>query len=686
MLRRLGIALCVTALIGLMGASIETYRLGPPPLHKAKVLSVTVLDRNDALLRAYTTPDGRWRLPMTAADVDPIYLKMLLAFEDRRFYAHVGVDPIGYLRIAGEIATHGRLISGGSTLTMQAARLLDGEHNKTARGKLRQMLRALQLEARLTKTEILDLYLRLAPFGGNIEGVRAASLTYFGKEPRRLSYAEAALLVALPQSPNVRRPDKNPSAAKRARDKIIRHAATHGVITQAEVQAALSDPVPTERQTPPQFAAHLADEEVQANPTLLVHRTTLDVRVQSALETLAREHVKVLGQGLSAAIVAVNHETGETIAYVGSAGFLDADRQGAVDMARAVRSPGSTLKPLIYGLAFDGGIAHPETLIEDRPARFGTYVPKNFDHDWHGTVTIREALAKSLNIPAVKVLDALGSTKLFARMTALGLEPQLPRDAEPSLALALGGVGLKSTELASIYAAIARGGAGITLWHRRNDEPRATRPRVLTETAAHYLRDILKNAPPPANAKAGHVAYKTGTSYGYRDAWSAGFDGRHTVVVWVGRPDGAPVSGLGGRQSAAPLLFDAFQRISERRAPFAPAPQGIVRQTTADLPPTLRRFADSREEMSVGSYRTQPLAIAFPPDKSEIEANPSDGEAIIVKAEGGMLPLTWLVDGLPISSDPTRRETTLEGTGRGFIKLSVIDANGRTDRVTVRLK
>jgi penicillin-binding protein 1C len=361
-------------------------------------------------------------------------------------------------------------------------------------------------------------------------------------------------------------------------------------------------------------------------------------------------------------------------------------------MARAVRSPGSTLKPLIYGLAFDGGIVHPETLIEDRPARFGTYVPKNFDHDWHGTVTIREALAKSLNIPAVKVLDTVGPTKLFARLKALGLEPQLPRDAEPSLALALGGIGLRPTDLAAIYVAIARGGAAVPIRHRRDANsasapaPRPRDTRLMSEAAAFYLRDILINAPPPAHARPGQIAYKTGTSYGYRDAWSAGFDGCHTIIVWVGRPDGAPVSGLSGRQSAAPLLFDAFQRISERRVPFGPAPHGVVRLTTAELPPTLRRFADTREDISTGTFRTQPLTIAFPPDKSEIEAQPSDGEAIVIKAEGGALPLTWLVDGKPIDSDPGRRDATLDGAGRGFVKLSVIDANGRTDRVTVRLK
>ncbi len=689
------IGLSIVALAATLGIGIETKRMGAPPLARAADQSVVVLDRNDNLLRAYTTPDGRWRLPAEVADVDPVYVKMLLAFEDRRFSRHRGVDPIGYVRIATEVARKGKLVSGGSTLTMQAARLLDGEHGKSAYGKLRQIIRAVQIESRLSKTEILNLYLRLAPFGGNIEGVRAASLIYFGKEPRRLSHAEVALLVALPQAPNARRPDRYAAAAKIARDRVLATVAEKGVITLDDARRASLDKVPTERRAPPQLAPHLSDAEVARDQTRLVHRTTIDVRWQAALEALARDHVKMLGNGLSAAIIAVDHASGEVRAHVGSAGYLDEDRQGGVDMLRASRSPGSTLKPLIYGMAFDAGIAHPETLIEDRPARFGTYVPKNFDHDFQGTITIREALAKSLNIPAVRVLDAVGPAKFYSRLTAIGLEPQLPKDAEPSLAIALGGLGMTPRDLAQLYATLARGGAPVMLSHRRDavditpggSATRANRStRLMSDVAAFYVRDILKSAPAPTNAKSGQIAYKTGTSYGYRDAWSAGFDGRTTIVVWVGRPDGAAVSGINGRQTAAPLLFDAFQRVSERRTAFAAPPHGVLRASTIDLPPTLRRFLDVDSALQPALFREPPVGIAFPPDRSEIEAEPSDGEPIVVRAEGGVLPLTWLVDGKPLVSDPLKRDAVLDGIGRGFVKLTVVDAKGRTDRVTVRLK
>jgi penicillin-binding protein 1C len=327
-------------------------------------------------------------------------------------------------------------------------------------------------------------------------------------------------------------------------------------------------------------------------------------------------------------------------------------------------------------------------LIEDRPTRFGTYVPKNFDHDWHGTVTIREALAKSLNIPAVAVLEALGPVKLNGRLTALGIAPQLPRDASPSLAMALGGVGMSAHDLAVLYAAMARGGQPVTITYKRGETGAATpMPRLMSEVAAFYLRDILKNAPPPVHARSGEIAYKTGTSYGYRDAWSAGFDGRHTIVVWVGRPDGTPVPGLSGRAFAAPLLFDAFHRISEARARFTPPPIGALRGRGDELPVTLRRFrAPGDDGTGMSDPREKPLAIAFPPDRSELDADAGDGEPIMLKAEGGRLPLTWYVDGLPLASAIDSREAPLASMGRGFSKVTVMDASGRVDRVTVRLK
>ena len=682
------------AIVCAAGAYIAIDRLGPPNLETTNQLSITVLDRRDRLLRAFTTPDGRWRLPVEAADVDQRYLAMLMAFEDKRFYQHGGIDIRSLTRAALQLIENGRIVSGGSTLTMQVARLIEGHYERSSSAKARQIVGALQLEHHLTKQQILSLYLRLAPFGGNIEGVRAASLAYFGKEPRRLSIGEAALLVALPQSPEWRRPDRNPRAARLARDRVLQRATEEGVISVAEASRAAHEPVPIGRRAFPKLAPHLAEAEVMAEPKEPVHRLTIDRTVQKALEGLAEEQPKLLGQKLSAAILAVDHTTGEIIAHVGSAGYLDDARFGAIDMVNAMRSPGSTLKPFIYGLAFEAGLAHPETLIEDRALRYGSYAPKNFDEDFHGTVTIREALAQSLNIPAVKVLAAVGPGKLAGRFRRVGVEPAFPDKSLPTLAMALGGVGLTLHDIATLYTGLARGGDVVPLVHRRADAAQAAlallhgkqppRKGLLSPLAAWYVTDILKDAPPPLNAKAGRFAYKTGTSYGYRDAWAIGYDGKYVIAVWVGRPDGASTPGLVGRLAAAPILFDAFARLDDQRTALPGAPADVLRVTGSELPPPLKRFREGGVETAQGPFLEPRVLISFPPDRAEVETE--DKGPVLLKASGGVLPLTWLVNGAPINSDPRARQVIWQPDGSGFVKLSVVDAKGRVDRVTVRLK
>ncbi len=696
------VAFLTLALVVLSGAAAYgLYRkalseIGPLNLEAAKQLSVIVTDRNDRLLRPYTTADGKWRLPIDPSEVDQRYLKMLMAFEDRRFYRHHGVDPRAVARASLQLIRHRRLVSGASTLTMQVARLIEGKHERTGFGKLRQMARAIQLEQALSKNEILRIYLRLAPFGGNIEGVRAATLAYFGKEPKRLSIGEAALLVALPQSPEIRRPDRNPAAARRARNRVLDTAVAAHVISRAEAEKAKEERVPLARAEFPKLAPHLADAEVLANPNLSVHKLTIDAALQANLEGLVNRHVTLLGDKVSAAIVVADHQTGDVLAQVGSAGYLDAGRLGANDMATAVRSPGSTLKPFIYGLAFEAGLAHPETLIEDRPVRFGNYAPKNFDEDYHGTISIREALEQSMNIPAVRVLARVGAGKLTGRFRRAGVTARFPDKNEPTLAMALGGTGLTVREMAQLYASLARGGDSIALNARVADrgktlattraKPLVNAHRLMTKVAAWYVTDILKDAPPPANAKGGRFAYKTGTSYGYRDAWAIGYDGRHVVAVWAGRPDGTSVPGMMGRTAAAPILFDAFERVARSRAPLPAPPQGAMKVSANELPAPLKRWREPGEDVPNGPFVENPVLIAFPPDRSEIAREDLDGEPLTLKADGGALPLTWLVDGAPITADPRARDVTWAPQGPGFAKVTVIDANGRVDRVQFRVK
>lgn len=669
---------------GAAGGTWLTTR-NPPPLEGARAGSTLVTDRNGHLLRAFTTADGIWRLPATKDDVDPRLVAYLTAYEDRRFADHHGVDPWAMLRAAGQAAASGRIVSGGSTLTMQTARLLTGERTRGIGRKLGEIGAALALERTLSKDDILAIYLTRAPYGGNLEGVRAASLAYFGKEPRRLSPGEAALLVALPQSPEARRPDRHPEAARRARDRVLDRLASAGVLEPAEAEAAKDEPVPARRRDFPVLAAHLADSARAETPGNDVIRLTIDRDLQERLEQLARERAHALGPRLSVAIVALDHTTGEVLAHVGGAGYFDAARAGSVDLARAVRSPGSALKPFIYALAFEDGIAHPQTLIEDRPTRFGRYVPENFDDGFQGTVTAEEALQLSLNVPAVAVLEAVGAHRLVSRLNAAGAQLVLPPGAVPNLSISLGGVGIRLIDLAQLYAGLARGGETVPLVTRHDLRPAKSPARALTSPASAWqVAQALAGAPPPPNASGGRIAFKTGTSYGSRDALAVGFDGRHTVAVWVGRPDGAANPGLTGRTTAAPILFDAFARISTRRTPLPPAPPDVWRATTAQLPAALQRLGPVTGESSA---RTPALAIAYPPDGARIDLGIGRGRSddLALLAAGGVPPLTWLVDGRPVARSGFRRQAVWRPDSTGFASVSVIDATGASASASIRI-
>ncbi|MDV7143628.1 penicillin-binding protein 1C [Tropicimonas sp. TH_r6] len=638
--------------------------------------SVEVLDREGRLLRGFTVGDGRWRLAARPGQVDPIYPAMLVAYEDKRFYRHHGVDWLAMLRAAGQALRNGRVISGGSTLSMQVARLLEDGTTGQMAGKLRQFRLALALETRLSKQEILALYFDRAPFGGNLEGVRAATLAYFGKEPRRLTPAEAALLVAIPQAPSSRRPDRHNESATHARDRVLARMAGAGVIDTDTAQAARTTPVPDIRRNFPAFAPHLAERLRAEHPMRALHQTTLDRDLQASLETLAGQAARGAGEQLSAAIVVADHRTGEMLASVGSAGYLAEARGGWVDMTRALRSPGSTLKPLVYGLAFDAGLAHPETLIEDRPVAFGPYAPVNFDGQYRGTVRLSEALQLSLNIPVVSLTEALGPARLVSKLRRAGIEPVIPSDT-PGLAVALGGVGVTLEDLIRLYGTLARGGRSMPL-HEGDATPQEPR-RVLSEEASWQVGHILAGMPPPRHAARLPLAYKTGTSYGHRDAWSIGFDGRHVAGVWIGRPDGTAVPGAFGGALAAPVLFQVFSRIAPRTERLGPPPPSVLLASNAELPPPLRKF---RPRNAIFRAEADAPKLAFPPDGAEIEAR----DGLLLKVRDGTPPFTWLANGAPVILRTRERESVLDLPGAGFLDLSVIDAEGRASRASVEIQ
>ncbi|MBU1175105.1 MAG: penicillin-binding protein 1C [Alphaproteobacteria bacterium] len=658
------------------------------PNAETLVVSTVVVDRNDRLLRPFTTPEGRWRLPVGIDAVDRRYLDMLIAYEDKNYYSHSGIDWQAMLRAGMQfVGAGGRIVSGGSTLSMQVARLIDRTPTGNLAAKIRQMALADRLEQSLSKDEILTLYLTLAPFGGNIEGVRAASLSWFGKEPARLTTAEAALLVALPQSPEARRPDRDADAARMSRDRVLDRLTGAGLLSPDEAEFAKREPVPSARRDFPLLAPHLARTAVANAPQSRHIALTVDLGLQQSLETLAAARAAIMGPDVSVGIVVADLGSGEVLASVGSAGLLATRSDGFVDMTRAERSPGSTLKPLIYGLAFELGLAHPESLIADRPTGFSGYDPVNFDGLNHGTVTMRQALTQSLNVPAVIVLDAVGPARLLARLKRANVQPVLPDTAMPGLAIGLGGVGVTLRDLVSLYGAIARGGAPFDLIDGAGPARtwNGARPHVLDELAAWYVSDILAGVPPPHNGAPGRIAYKTGTSYGYRDAWSIGFDGKTVIGVWVGRPDGASMPGLTGISAAAPLLFESFDRLGAPATPLPRAPSGAILAANAQLPLPLRNF---RHPNAALVARSPAPEITFPSDGVDVDLGLSEGYAasLVVKVRNGVPPFTYFLDGDPVVRADFARQTSLSPEGPGFVTLSVVDADGQSDIVKVFLR
>ncbi|MBN8947012.1 MAG: penicillin-binding protein 1C [Rhodanobacter sp.] len=582
-LRASGVALAVLLL-----AAFILDRAFPLHLPAPDTGSTVVLARDGTPLRAFADSDGVWRYPTTAKQVSPLYLQALLNYEDRWFYRHPGVNPYALLRgLAGGLV-HGRIVSGGSTLTMQVARIIQpissefGPH--TFRGKLVQIFRALQLEAHLSKAQILDLYLNHAPFGGPIEGVEAASWAYLGKPATRLSHAEAALLAVLPQSPSRLRPDRHPQAARAARDKVLRRMRDLGVWSAAQVRDAAIEPVVARSLRAPLSAALLAERLHREQPRARRIVSTIDANLQRAAEDRVSTYLSRLPAHTSAALLVVDNATMEARVYVGTSDFANPQRHGYIDMVAAPRSPGSTLKPFLYGLALDDGLITSQSLLVDAPQDFGGYKPGNFDEAFSGPVSAAEALQRSLNVPAVDVLDRVGPARFMARLAAGGMDLGLPAGAQPNLSIILGGTATRLENLVGAYTALANGGIAGT---PRYTKEQAARPRrLLSSGAAWIIRDILASNPadveggPLAGAINRHatVAWKTGTSYGYRDAWSIGVTDRWTVGVWIGRPDGTPSPGQYGAVTALPLLFRIVDMLPARGGHARAQPASVSRR------------------------------------------------------------------------------------------------------------
>lgn len=540
-------------------------RIWPLPLPKDDLARVVLAEDGTPLWR-FADANGVWRYPVRTDEVSPYYLDALLTYEDRWFYQHPGVNPLALGRAAWQNLSGGRVLSGGSTLSMQVARLLD-PHSRTLPGKLRQLWRTGQLEWHLSKEQILNLYLNRAPFGGTLQGVAAASWAYLGKSPRHLTHAEAAMLAVLPQAPSRLRPDRHPARAQIARDKVLRRLAEFNVWPQAAVDEALEEPLLLAPRLEPSLAPLLARRLNRPDSPPLI-RTTLDATLQRRLEDLLLGWRARLPERTSAAILVVEEQTMAVRAYLGSVDINDARRFGHVDMISALRSPGSTLKPFLYGMALDAGLIHSESLLQDVPRRYGDYRPGNFSMGFSGPVPASSALSTSLNLPAVQLLEAYGPKRFAAEMRTGGMPLALPAMAEPNLSLILGGAGSRLEDLVSGYRAFARGGKSANIRLQPDDQLRE-RP-LLSPGSAWIVRRILSGqARPDRDPRAELVqrpvlAWKTGTSYGFRDAWAIGVGPRYLIGIWIGRPDGTPVPGQFGLASAAPLMLQVHDVLTNR--------------------------------------------------------------------------------------------------------------------------
>lgn len=652
--------------------------------------STLVYDSQGGLMAAFLASDDRWRVNVSLEEVSDEFIRMLIAYEDRWFFRHFGVNPLAMGRAIIQNLRTRSIVSGGSTLTMQVARLLDPKP-RTITSKVVEIFQAMSLELRYSKRDILEMYVNLAPYGGNIEGIGAASLLYFGKSPAELSTGEAALLVALPKSPESLRPDRFGDAARAARDEVLRRAVRFGAIDEASCTEALLEPAPTSRRELPSVAPHFTRLVAQRHGPGRIY-TAISPYIQTEVERLLAQHVARLREDgiTNGSVVVIDNLNLRVVAYVGSADFHDTAAAGQVDGARARRSPGSALKPFIYAMAFDRGIITPRSYLEDVPVSYGEYSPQNYSGTYSGLVSAQSALSQSLNVPAVNLLAEIGVDSFSSFLRDAGIS-SLARSRAYGLSLAIGGCEVSLLELTTAYSALANGGvlqpaSMVTAVAPTNAAPAAapaaapsatlagtssatpasssaatstakptgtsarssaaaptaasaavqTRPalRLLSPESAFLVTEILSdNARPDfppgwESTSLPRVAWKTGTSYGHRDAWSIGYSPRYTVGVWIGNFSGEASSKLIGAEAAAPLLFQIMNRLLEgTETEWFRRPETLVKREVCSL-----------SGMPVGPYCSVAVEDYWIPGKSSEQVCDLHRSSLIDQSTGLRVP------------------------------------------------
>ena len=532
--------------------------------------SSTIVEATDGtVLYAFLTNDDKWRMYTQLDEITPTVQKAFICKEDRWFYWHFGINPISIARAFINNTIKHKRTSGASTITMQVARMLEPK-NRTVTSKLIEICRALQLEWNFSKKEILQLYLNLIPFSGNIEGIKSASFIYFGKSPAQLSIAEATTLTIIPNRPTTLVLGKRNAYIQQERDKYLLKFKKKKIFDINAINDALEEPLIAYRRVPPKFAPHLSIRLKKSFPTKPIIESTINFNLQLSVEEIVANYSKTLAfkEIHNAAVYVIDNKTHSVVAYIGSPDFYNVSNFGQVDGVKAIRSPGSTLKPMIYGLAFDKGIYTPRSVISDVPVDFDGYTPENYDEQFHGQVALSNALAQSLNIPAVKVLNAIDLKTLTSTLEKLDFE-QITKDKDKlGLSTALGGCGVSLEELTNMYSVFANNGnyyePSFLKANKKNQEQ-----TILSPEANYMVAQILttlRRSDLPNNASNSinlpKIAWKTGTSYGRRDAWSIGFNNQYTIGVWCGNFNGKGVPDLNGADIATPLLIQLFNAIS----------------------------------------------------------------------------------------------------------------------------
>lgn len=577
------------ALLFYLGLKAAAWLIPLPEHALFRPSSTLVFDRSGGLLQAFISDDDMWRIETPLSGISPHLRRAVLGFEDRWFYWHPGINPMALGRAFFQNARAGRVISGGSTMTMQIARMMEPK-SRTLKSKFIEVLRAFQLELRYSKAELLQIYFNIAPYGGNIEGVAAAAWLYFGKEPSGLSLGEAALLAAIPNSPSLHRPDISPAGARAARRRVLERLLKQGVISRPDCQAALHEEIPGGRQNLPRTAPHFCRDLRRDYPGEARLYSTLDRRIQETAEDLLRLHLtRLRPEGITnGAIVVIDNRNHDILAMVGSGDFDNRRHSGQVNGALAPRSPGSALKPFIYALAMQKGMISPARYLEDVPSDFSGYAPENFDRTFSGVVSARVALERSLNVPAVSLEAALGEDDLYALMERVDVDALRARD-NYGLSIAIGGCEVSLLDLTSLYSAL--GCSGEYVRPRWLLSGQASAPvRIVDEGAAYLITDILTGLRRPdlpacwEFTTLPRVAWKTGTSYGHRDAWCIGYNPRYTIGVWIGNFSGAGAPGLVGAEVATPILFELMNSVCRgQQIPWFIQPESVSLRDVCNL-------------------------------------------------------------------------------------------------------